>query len=463
MTGPPQGLKTTNTQITNVGDSTMPAGFKTAYYKHASSSLAANTSSDIPMYITGHGALGAGGVREYDSYSSTFPSTTDPNGSNTSGARPWTQSTAGNYNALVFTNYQAMSEASFPTNNRRGLGYSVITPPSNLQTSNLLCYRTDLTWTAGSSNISGYDVQIDDVVARLTSVLSGTPYNDYVTYNHSIPASPSTMSASNLKPSTLYSWILTPKTAYGSGSPVSISFTTPACPTYAIDVAGPYAAEPGETENIPVNISYTPNATTWNNYDARIDIRVVGINYNNESCAAYAPNGAPRLTALDDFSVRVSGNPSVASQVIGPSSYPFQVNFTVSTTANTNTGRYTICIGYFSPDSYITYRDVSAVHVNVELHPWIQIDRPTGFTSSMVGDVHSNATIDLSVPLNQYFFKNGTAGVVSAYGTSGNHISFASDRTTNVANKLWRIPSYAQQVKTEAYSNLVSLAEAVLV
>src|SRR5690606_25030170 len=68
-----------HTQIRNTGDSTMPADFKTAFYKNRASTAPVNTNSDIPMYIIGHGALGAGSSRSYDSRpGGSFPSTSSP-------------------------------------------------------------------------------------------------------------------------------------------------------------------------------------------------------------------------------------------------------------------------------------------------------------------------------------------------------------------------------------------------
>src|SRR5690606_6393549 len=142
-----------HTRIANLGDSNSPSNFRTAFYKHASASVATNTASNIPMYIINPGVITPGTSKAFDSYvGATFPSSTSPT-AQTGNPRYWTQTVSNNYNAVAFANYNnGVAESSYPANNRLSRGYSVITLPSNLATQNLLCHRSNFTWTAGSAN-----------------------------------------------------------------------------------------------------------------------------------------------------------------------------------------------------------------------------------------------------------------------------------------------------------------------
>src|SRR5690606_8646836 len=91
--------------------------------------------------------------------------------------------------------------------------------------------------------------------------------------------------------------------------------------------------------------------------------------------------------------------------------------FTIQVSDTTVSQQYSICFGGYSNQAHITDTDVTKILVSAIVSPWVQIDRPDGMTESKVGDVHSNGGIGIHIPVNQFFFRGGTAGVVSAKGS----------------------------------------------
>src|SRR5690606_16734080 len=75
--------------------------------------------------------------------------------------------------------------------------------------------------------------------------------------------------------------------------------------------------------------------------------------------------------------------------------------------------------------------------------------------TSKSGDVHSNGQLDVYIPVNEYFFKSGTAGVVSAANTI-QHIQ--NDRLVSTGLSRWRIPNYSSRVQTRSFDSLLALA-----
>src|SRR5690606_16576387 len=178
------------------------------------------------------------------------------------------------------------------------------------------------------------------------------------------------------------------------------------------------------------------------------------------ACSSFSADGAPFTGNADGLSARRTPRttyPNIAHRDnIAPPTSP--VSFDIVATDSTDPGLYTVCIGTTSPQSFVQASGADklrGVVVRVQLRPWIQIDRPDGSSTSKSGDVHSNGQLDVYIPVNEYFFKRGTAGVVSAANTI-QHIQ--NDRVCSTGLSRWRIPNYSSRVQTRSVDSLLALA-----
>ncbi len=220
--------------------------------------------------------------------------------------------------------------------------------------------------------------------------------------------------------------------------PKSIGLTTE--PNIKINAGATYTTSAG--------IQYLPSDSAWDTSD-RLWLKITGIMPASSSCPADA--------RADDVT---SGTGSASNITAGIDNLGDGFKYLYYDTAsksikiqpgtNTPIGDYKICLG-LSLNGSSDVVTVDAINFAVTQQSWIQIGRSLGQAVGETGDVHSNSGLTIKVPINQYFFKDGTAGVVTAKAAFDDP---AQDRFTTAAAKLWRIPSYPDVITTDSYTRL---------
>ena len=436
-------------------DNPILAGARTAFYTNRTST-AHGASSDIPLTIN-HGAIGTNQTLWYASRPGGLRNT------QMSGTKYFRKS-AGDYSAQMHVNYtRSVTETNY-NNNTFNYNYSVIAAPTNPRTTNILCTSANIGWNhAANSNIDRYTVS-----------LTGSGNVGSVTNNSA--------RLTNLSPNTTYTWSLSAAATHGAlGNVLSGTFRTPHCPYITASNSGPIAINPGQltASILDVNLTYHPdsNGNNWSSYgQANIAINVVAIRPNGASCSGLTATSPRYSSGSDGLQVRASGT-SVSGTTL--QSTTAKASFDVTSSSNTNTGRYTVCFGISSSANWVGRQPIPVMpaYIDVELRPWLQIDSPTElyqdvWRNSEAGDVHSNGPMTINVPIHHYFFRNGVAGVLSHPESQSIRppsrlaINYTMRQVlwTYVPVQIspWKASLYDQPVTTRSFDQLRKLAQSSL-
>ncbi len=401
-------------KVSNVLAGTGPSGSKTVFCK---------LTSYCPNYYdarVGHGTWPGNSTYAYGTY---------PGGSYESafeGTKSGAYYSSGIYTARMQVNPDSDSpvEETSYTDNTADYSFAVINQPTN-PTQTYGCNWATFSWLGGDSTIHRYRVHI-------TNMDSGGQDDYYTSNGQQLSLTKNGLSQGpHSYQWQLYAQVIINGTTYEYTDGNKNSFTTTACLTFTVQTPTQTLAAPGIPADTLLKVDYSPSASQWNSQNGTYILGVLGV-IHGTTCSPFSdptdfdvagPSGWP------DNSAKMNGGSLSMSYKAGDS---VSVLLTPPDTAEAGQ-LYTVCIGASSSEA-TTATTIIPVEYKIVISPWLQVKSPSTELVGQTGSVHSNGTVNMTIPNNKYFFFNGYGGVLSAAGS----ISIPLARQASTTPPKWR-------------------------